>query len=175
MSRRSRCARTVDNGVHPHQGLGGGECGAGGSVDGGPRAVALSPDKAANPINLYGASKLASDKIFIAANTLSGALDTRFAVVRYGNVAGARGSVVPLFRKMIAEAAEHLPVTDERTSRSTAVGSGDAGSAGSRNRRPSAPYPGSPSALLAPLVQRSGPTWCLLTMRPHWRLLSPRA
>ncbi|WP_199902181.1 UDP-N-acetylglucosamine 4,6-dehydratase (inverting) [Azospirillum sp. B506] len=81
------------------------------------RVVALSTDKAANPINLYGASKLASDKIFIAANNLSGALDTRFAVVRYGNVVGSRGSVVPLFRKMIAGGADHLPVTDERMTR----------------------------------------------------------
>ena len=81
------------------------------------RVVALSTDKAANPINLYGASKLASDKIFIAANNLSGALDTRFAVVRYGNVVGSRGSVVPLFRKMIAEGADHLPLTDERMTR----------------------------------------------------------
>lgn len=81
------------------------------------RVVALSTDKAANPINLYGASKLASDKIFIAANNLSGALDTRFAVVRYGNVVGSRGSVVPLFRKMIADGADHLPVTDDRMTR----------------------------------------------------------
>ena len=81
------------------------------------KVVALSTDKAANPINLYGASKLAADKIFIAANNLSGALDTRFAVVRYGNVVGSRGSVVPLFRKMIANGADHLPVTDERMTR----------------------------------------------------------
>lgn len=81
------------------------------------RVVALSTDKAANPINLYGASKLASDKIFIAANNLSGALDTRFSVVRYGNVVGSRGSVVPLFRKMIAQGTDHLPITDARMTR----------------------------------------------------------
>ncbi|MBP2303233.1 UDP-N-acetylglucosamine 4,6-dehydratase (inverting) [Azospirillum picis] len=81
------------------------------------RVVALSTDKAANPINLYGASKLASDKIFIAANNLSGARDTRFAVVRYGNVVGSRGSVVPLFRKMIDEGTDHLPITDARMTR----------------------------------------------------------
>ena len=81
------------------------------------RVIALSTDKAANPINLYGASKLASDKIFIAANNLSGALDTRFSVVRYGNVVGSRGSVVPLFRKMIDQGADQLPITDERMTR----------------------------------------------------------
>ena len=81
------------------------------------RVIALSTDKAANPINLYGASKLASDKIFIAANNLSGKSDTRFAVVRYGNVVGSRGSVIPLFRKLVAAGAEYLPVTDERMTR----------------------------------------------------------
>ena len=81
------------------------------------RVIALSTDKAANPINLYGASKLASDKIFIAANNLSGKSDTRFAVVRYGNVVGSRGSVIPLYRKLVAEGAEYLPVTDERMTR----------------------------------------------------------
>ncbi|WP_448207957.1 UDP-N-acetylglucosamine 4,6-dehydratase (inverting) [Azospirillum sp. sgz302134] len=81
------------------------------------RVIALSTDKAANPVNLYGASKLASDKIFIAANNLSGSLGTRFSVVRYGNVVGSRGSVIPLFRKMIAEGADALPVTDERMTR----------------------------------------------------------
>jgi UDP-N-acetylglucosamine 4,6-dehydratase len=82
-----------------------------------PRVIALSTDKAANPINLYGASKLASDKIFIAANNLTGKNDTRFAVVRYGNVVGSRGSVIPFFRKLIAEGADHLPITDERMTR----------------------------------------------------------
>lgn len=79
--------------------------------------IALSTDKAANPINLYGASKLASDKIFIAANNLSGSVGTRFSVVRYGNVVGSRGSVIPFFRKLIAEGAETLPITDERMTR----------------------------------------------------------
>ncbi|MEM1102959.1 MAG: UDP-N-acetylglucosamine 4,6-dehydratase (inverting) [Pseudomonadota bacterium] len=81
------------------------------------RVVALSTDKAANPINLYGASKLASDKIFVAANNLSGADGTRFSVVRYGNVVGSRGSVIPFFRKLIAEGAESLPITDPRMTR----------------------------------------------------------
>ncbi|UKJ78178.1 UDP-N-acetylglucosamine 4,6-dehydratase (inverting) [Azospirillum brasilense] len=81
------------------------------------RVIALSTDKAANPVNLYGASKLASDKIFIAANNLSGSLGTRFSVVRYGNVVGSRGSVIPLFRRMIAEGAKSLPVTDDRMTR----------------------------------------------------------
>jgi UDP-N-acetylglucosamine 4,6-dehydratase/5-epimerase len=81
------------------------------------RIIALSTDKAANPINLYGASKLASDKIFIAANNLAGRSDTRFAVVRYGNVVGSRGSVIPLYRKLVADGAEYLPVTDERMTR----------------------------------------------------------
>lgn len=79
--------------------------------------VALSTDKAVNPVNLYGASKLASDKIFIAANNLSGSLPTRFAVVRYGNVLGSRGSVIPFFRRLIANGARSLPITDERMTR----------------------------------------------------------
>ena len=81
------------------------------------RVVALSTDKAANPINLYGASKLASDKIFIAANNISGARGCRFGVVRYGNVIGSRGSVVPLFQSLIKQGAESLPVTDKRMTR----------------------------------------------------------
>lgn len=81
------------------------------------RVIALSTDKAANPINLYGASKLAADKIFIAANNLSGSLGTRFSVVRYGNVVGSRGSVIPFFRKLIAEGAGSLPITDPRMTR----------------------------------------------------------
>jgi UDP-N-acetylglucosamine 4,6-dehydratase len=81
------------------------------------RVVALSTDKAANPINLYGASKLASDKIFIAANHLAGADGCRFGVVRYGNVIGSRGSVIPLFRRLVAEGASELPITDERMTR----------------------------------------------------------
>ncbi len=82
-----------------------------------PKVIALSTDKAANPINLYGASKLASDKIFIAANNLTGKSGSRFAVVRYGNVVGSRGSVIPFFRKLIDEKAEFLPVTDKRMTR----------------------------------------------------------
>jgi UDP-N-acetylglucosamine 4,6-dehydratase/5-epimerase len=80
------------------------------------KVVALSTDKAASPINLYGASKLASDKIFVAANHLS-AGKPRFSVVRYGNVIGSRGSVVPFFRRLVAENAEYLPITDERMTR----------------------------------------------------------
>jgi UDP-N-acetylglucosamine 4,6-dehydratase len=81
------------------------------------KVIALSTDKAANPVNLYGASKLASDKIFVAANNLAGADGTRFAVVRYGNVFGSRGSVVPFFRKLAADGAETLPITDARMTR----------------------------------------------------------
>ncbi|WP_217807920.1 UDP-N-acetylglucosamine 4,6-dehydratase (inverting) [Oceanibacterium hippocampi] len=81
------------------------------------KVIALSTDKAANPINLYGASKLASDKIFVAANHLAGRGGTRFSVVRYGNVIGSRGSVVQHFRKLIAEGADALPITDLRMSR----------------------------------------------------------
>ncbi len=81
------------------------------------RVIALSTDKAANPVNLYGATKLASDKIFIAANNMSGEDGTLFAVVRYGNVLGSRGSVVPFFRKLIADGATALPITDERMTR----------------------------------------------------------
>jgi UDP-N-acetylglucosamine 4,6-dehydratase len=81
------------------------------------RVVALSTDKAANPVNLYGASKLASDKIFVAANNLAGSDGTRFSVVRYGNVFGSRGSVVPFFKKLIEGGAESLPITDARMTR----------------------------------------------------------
>ena len=81
------------------------------------KVIALSTDKAANPVNLYGASKLASDKIFVAANNLAGADGTRFAVVRYGNVFGSRGSVVPFFRKLAQEGADTLPITDPRMTR----------------------------------------------------------
>jgi UDP-N-acetylglucosamine 4,6-dehydratase len=79
--------------------------------------IALSTDKAANPVNLYGATKLASDKIFVAGNHLSGRSKTRFSVVRYGNVLGSRGSVVPYFKKLIAGGAEFIPVTDKRMTR----------------------------------------------------------
>jgi UDP-N-acetylglucosamine 4,6-dehydratase len=81
------------------------------------QVVALSTDKACNPINLYGATKLASDKTFVAANNLSGDIGTRFSVVRYGNVVGSRGSVVPLFQRMIAAGRRSLPVTDPRMTR----------------------------------------------------------
>lgn len=79
--------------------------------------VALSTDKAASPVNLYGASKLASDKIFVAANHLSGKGGTRFSVVRYGNVLGSRGSVIPYFRRLIEQGSDHLPITDQRMTR----------------------------------------------------------
>jgi UDP-N-acetylglucosamine 4,6-dehydratase/5-epimerase len=81
------------------------------------RVIALSTDKAANPINLYGASKLASDKIFVAANALSGRDRARFAVVRYGNVLGSRGSVVEVFERLIEQGATGLPITDKRMTR----------------------------------------------------------
>jgi UDP-N-acetylglucosamine 4,6-dehydratase len=81
------------------------------------RIVALSTDKAANPINLYGASKLASDKLFVAANNLVGSAPTRFSVVRYGNVVGSRGSVVPFFQGLLARGATELPITDPRMTR----------------------------------------------------------
>lgn len=81
------------------------------------KVIALSTDKAANPINLYGATKLASDKLFVAANNVVGPHRTRFSVVRYGNVVGSRGSVVPFFRKLIADGADFLPITDERMTR----------------------------------------------------------
>ncbi len=81
------------------------------------KVIALSTDKAANPINLYGASKLAADKIMVAANNLSGDTGTSFAVVRYGNVIGSRGSVVPLFQDMIRRGVTELPITDPRMTR----------------------------------------------------------
>lgn len=75
------------------------------------KVIALSTDKAANPINLYGATKLASDKLFVAANNMAGSRVTRFSVVRYGNVVGSRGSVVPFFNKLIGEGVDELPIT----------------------------------------------------------------
>ncbi|NBO17912.1 MAG: UDP-N-acetylglucosamine 4,6-dehydratase (inverting) [Proteobacteria bacterium] len=81
------------------------------------KVIALSTDKAAAPINLYGATKLVADKLFIAANNTRGARKTQFAVVRYGNVIGSRGSVVPLFQKMLAEGATELPITDAAMTR----------------------------------------------------------
>src|SRR5579864_6112950 len=81
------------------------------------QVIALSTDKACNPINLYGATKLASDKVFVAANNLSGDLPTRFSVVRYGNVVGSRDSVAPFFQKLLANGATTLPITDPRMTR----------------------------------------------------------
>lgn len=75
------------------------------------KVIALSTDKAANPINLYGATKLASDKLFVAANNIAGGHKTMFSVVRYGNVVCSRGSVVPVFQKFIDEGKDHIPVT----------------------------------------------------------------
>ena len=79
------------------------------------KVVALSTDKACNPVNLYGATKLCSDKLFVAANAYSGKMVTRFAVVRYGNVLGSRGSVVPLYKELAPTG--ELPVTDEKMTR----------------------------------------------------------
>jgi UDP-N-acetylglucosamine 4,6-dehydratase len=81
------------------------------------KVIALSTDKAANPINLYGATKLASDKLFVAANNMVGSRETRFSVVRYGNVVGSRGSVVPFFEKLISDGATELPITHEHMTR----------------------------------------------------------
>lgn len=81
------------------------------------KLIALSTDKAVNPINLYGATKLASDKLFIAANNLTGKLKTKFSIVRYGNVLNSRGSVVPLFHKFINENKDFLPITDMEMTR----------------------------------------------------------
>lgn len=81
------------------------------------KVIALSTDKAANPVNLYGATKLASDKLFVAGNNISGAKGTRFAVVRYGNVVGSRGSVVPFFKKLLSEGESTLPVTHPEMTR----------------------------------------------------------
>ncbi len=81
------------------------------------QTLALSTDKACSPINLYGASKLAADKIFVAANNLSPKDGTQFSVVRYGNVLGSRGSVAPLFQRLVREGADHLPITDARMTR----------------------------------------------------------
>lgn len=81
------------------------------------KVVALSTDKAVNPINLYGGTKLVSDKLFCAANAYSGEEGTRFSVVRYGNVAGSRGSVIPFFQKIIDDGGKDLPITDYRMTR----------------------------------------------------------
>ena len=81
------------------------------------KVVALSTDKAVNPVNLYGGTKLVSDKLFIAANAYAGDKDICFSIVRYGNVAGSRGSIIPLFRDMIAKGEKALPITDYRMTR----------------------------------------------------------
>ena len=81
------------------------------------KVVALSTDKAVSPVNLYGATKMASDKLFIAANAYTGAKNTNFSVVRYGNVSGSRGSVIPFFKTLIDEGATKLPITDMRMTR----------------------------------------------------------
>ena len=79
--------------------------------------VALSTDKAVNPVNLYGGTKLVSDKLFIAANAYAGTKDISFSIVRYGNVAGSRGSVIPFFRNIIKNGGTELPITDYRMTR----------------------------------------------------------
>ena len=81
------------------------------------RVVALSTDKAVNPINLYGGTKLVSDKLFIAANAYAGAKNVCFSIVRYGNVAGSRGSVIPFFRNLVENGEKALPITDYRMTR----------------------------------------------------------
>jgi UDP-N-acetylglucosamine 4,6-dehydratase len=81
------------------------------------KVVALSTDKAANPINLYGATKLVSDKLFMAANNIASGHQTKFSVVRYGNVVGSRGSVVPFFRQLVQKGVKELPITDPNMTR----------------------------------------------------------
>ena len=81
------------------------------------KVVALSTDKAVNPVNLYGGTKLVSDKLFIAANAYAGAGDLCFSIVRYGNVAGSRGSVIPFFKNIIDKGGKELPITDYRMTR----------------------------------------------------------
>ncbi len=81
------------------------------------KVIAISTDKAANPINLYGATKLCSDKLFIAANNLSGSKKTKFSVVRYGNVVGSRGSIIPFFKSLLSKGNKVLPVTDKNMTR----------------------------------------------------------
>lgn len=81
------------------------------------KVVALSTDKAVNPINLYGGTKLVSDKLFISANSYSGFAGTRFSVVRYGNVSGSRGSIIPYFQELVRNGCQRLPITDPRMTR----------------------------------------------------------
>ena len=88
------------------------------SIDRNVKAVvALSTDKASSPINLYGATKLASDKLFVSGNSLSGKKETKFSVVRYGNVMGSRGSVIPFFKSIVDEGGKSIPITDENMTR----------------------------------------------------------
>lgn len=82
-----------------------------------PKVIALSTDKACQPINLYGATKLCSDKLFISSNAYVGAKNTRFSVVRYGNIMSSRGSVIPYFQKLAKEKAKFIPITDARMTR----------------------------------------------------------
>ena len=81
------------------------------------KVIALSTDKAVNPINLYGATKLAADKLVVAANNMSGSKNTRFSVVRYGNVINSRGSVIPYFKNLIKNNSKYLPLTDKKMTR----------------------------------------------------------
>ena len=81
------------------------------------KTIALSTDKAVNPINLYGGTKLVSDKLFVSANSYSGSQGTIFSVVRYGNVSGSRGSIIPFYRELIENSVEELPITDTRMTR----------------------------------------------------------
>lgn len=81
------------------------------------KVVSLSTDKSVKPINIYGGTKMLSDKLFTAGNSYSGNRDTRFCVVRYGNVAGSRGSVIPYFQRLIAKGETELPITDYRMTR----------------------------------------------------------
>ena len=81
------------------------------------KVVALSTDKAVNPVNLYGGTKLVSDKLFIAANAYAGTKDINFSIVRYGNVAGSRGSIIPVFHNIIKNGGKELPITDYRMTR----------------------------------------------------------
>lgn len=97
------------------------------------KVVALSTDKVVNPVNLYGGTKLVSDKLFMSANAYSGSCDISFCIVRYGNVAGSRGSVILFFKTLIEEGQTTLPITDYRMSRfwdqpDTGRSAGDQGS-----------------------------------------------
>ena len=98
------------------------------------KVVALSTDKAVNPVNLYGGTKLVSDKLFIAANAYRGQSGTVFSVVRYGNVAGSRGSVIPFFDNLAKSGATELPITDMRSTRASG-----SSSRRSRSRRAARP------------------------------------